>query len=195
MYLFFDTETNGLPINWKAPVTLLNNWPRLVQIAWQQIDKHSQLLRAEEFIIKPDGFVISKEATGIHGITTERAMREGFDLKTVMLEFASVIDRSDILVAHNMDFDEKIVGAEFIRTAVPHQMMNRQRICTMKASTDICRLPGPYGYKWPTLTELVQFLFQTDFEEAHQAGTDVAACVRCFFELKKRGVFLDEKKA
>ena len=162
MYLFFDTETNGLPINWKAPVTLLNNWPRLVQIAWQQIDKHSQLLRAEEFIIKPDGFVISKEATGIHGITTERAMREGFDLKTVMLEFASVIDRSDILVAHNMDFDEKIVGAEFIRTAVPHQMMNRQRICTMKASTDICRLPGPYGYKWPTLTELVQFLFQTD---------------------------------
>jgi hypothetical protein len=34
MYLFFDTETTGLPKNYKAPVTDLNNWPRLVQLAW-----------------------------------------------------------------------------------------------------------------------------------------------------------------
>jgi len=34
MYLFFDTETTGLPKNWKAPVTDLNNWPRLVQLAY-----------------------------------------------------------------------------------------------------------------------------------------------------------------
>lgn len=189
MYLFFDTETSGLPLNWKAPVTNLNNWPRLVQIAWQQIDEYGHLLQAEEFIIRPDGFVIPEEAARIHGISTERAMREGFELRTVMLEFASVIGRSEILVAHNLDFDEKIVGAEFIRTAIPHQMHYKQRFCTMKASTDICRLPGPYGYKWPTLTELVQFLFQTNFEEAHQAGSDVAACVQCFFELKKRGYF------
>ena len=33
-YLFFDTETTGLPRNWSAPVSDLNNWPRLVQIAW-----------------------------------------------------------------------------------------------------------------------------------------------------------------
>jgi len=33
--LFFDTETTGLPKNWKAPVEQLDNWPRLVQIAWQ----------------------------------------------------------------------------------------------------------------------------------------------------------------
>jgi len=30
MYLFFDTETTGLPRNWKAPVTDLDNWPRMV---------------------------------------------------------------------------------------------------------------------------------------------------------------------
>ncbi len=32
MYLFFDTETNGLPRNWKAPVTDLNNWPKLSEL-------------------------------------------------------------------------------------------------------------------------------------------------------------------
>jgi hypothetical protein len=34
MYLFFDTETTGLPSNYKAPATDLNNSPRLVQLAW-----------------------------------------------------------------------------------------------------------------------------------------------------------------
>lgn len=27
MYLFFDTETTGLPKRWNAPVTDLENWP------------------------------------------------------------------------------------------------------------------------------------------------------------------------
>jgi DNA polymerase III subunit epsilon len=30
MYLFFDTETTGIPRNYKAPVADLQNWPRLV---------------------------------------------------------------------------------------------------------------------------------------------------------------------
>jgi len=34
MYLFFDTETTGLPKKWKAPITDLDNWPRLVQLAY-----------------------------------------------------------------------------------------------------------------------------------------------------------------
>ncbi len=34
MYLFIDTETTGLPRNYRAPVTDLNNWPRMIQIAW-----------------------------------------------------------------------------------------------------------------------------------------------------------------
>ncbi len=32
MYLFFDTETTGLPKNWKASLTDLNNWPRLSEL-------------------------------------------------------------------------------------------------------------------------------------------------------------------
>ena len=32
MYLIFDTETTGLPKNWKAPLTDFDNWPRMVQL-------------------------------------------------------------------------------------------------------------------------------------------------------------------
>ncbi|HET7116363.1 MAG TPA: hypothetical protein VFI29_07720 [Hanamia sp.] len=35
MYLFFDTETTGLPKNWKAPVADLNNWPRLSELHYK----------------------------------------------------------------------------------------------------------------------------------------------------------------
>jgi len=44
MYLFFDTETTGLPKSWKAPVTDLNNWPRLVQLAYLQYDKDGTMI-------------------------------------------------------------------------------------------------------------------------------------------------------
>jgi DNA polymerase III subunit epsilon len=188
MYLFFDTETNGLPANWKKPVTDVHNWPRMVQLAWCQVDQHCQFLQARDFIIKPEGFMISDESVQIHGITTEKAIREGYDLKTVLVEFASVIDRSEIIVAHNLDFDEKIVGAEFVRMQIPHPLFSKRRICTMKQSTDFCRIPGNYGFKWPTLTELHTILFQTEFNECHNALVDVQACVRCFCELKKKGI-------
>ena len=31
-YLFFDTETTGVPRNYYAPVTDTNNWPRLEEL-------------------------------------------------------------------------------------------------------------------------------------------------------------------
>ena len=42
MYLLFDTETTGLPKNWKAPVTDVDNWPRLVQIAWLTYEDYAK---------------------------------------------------------------------------------------------------------------------------------------------------------
>ena len=185
MYLFFDTETAGLPRNRKAPVSDLNNWPRLVQIAWLQYDNSGSQVKGSDYIIKPEDFTIPHNSTKIHGITTKKAMEEGVLLDVVLEEFSTVIDRSDYLVAHNMDFDEKIVGAEFIRENISNRLLQTSRICTMKTSTNFCKIPGPYGYKWPTLSELHFTLFHTEFEETHNALVDVEVCAKCFFQLKK----------
>ncbi len=32
-YLFFDTETTGVPKDYKAPSSDTDNWPRMVQLA------------------------------------------------------------------------------------------------------------------------------------------------------------------
>jgi len=185
MYLFFDTETTGLPTNWKAPVQNVNNWPRMVQIAWLLYDANRNRIDEKEFIIKPEGFSIPDDATRVHGISTECAMDKGQDLDFVLKLFAEQIETAGMLVAHNMSFDEKIVGAEFIRKNIPNKLFQTNRICTMKESTGYCRIPGHYGYKWPKLSELHIELFGEDFEEAHNAAVDINATAKCFWKMKE----------
>lgn len=188
MYLFFDTETTGLPRNWRAPVSDLGNWPRMIQLAYWLYDDGGNKVSGGGFIIKPAGFTIPDDAAKIHGITTERALAEGVELLAVLREFQKAVEGAKCLVAHNMSFDEKIVGAEFLRNKMPDILPSKKRICTMHSSTDYCAIPGPYGNKWPKLTELHQKLFQKGFDEAHNAAADVLATIKCFWELKRLGV-------
>lgn len=188
MYLFFDTETTGLPLNRKAPVSDLNNWPRMVQLAWLLYDGNGNKISGKDYIIKPEGYIIPAEASKIHGITTERANAEGLNLQTVLWDFVSQVNKAEFLVAHNMKFDEKIVGAEFLRSKMPNSIASKKRICTMEKATNFCAIIGNYGYKWPTLTELHYKLFRTGFEESHNAAADIIATAKCFWELKRQGI-------
>lgn len=188
MYLFFDTETTGLPRDWSAPVSALSNWPRLVQIAWLLYDERGAGISKKEYIVRPEGFRIPQEAAGIHGITTEKASAVGVSLRKVLEEFSAVMEQAGYLVAHNMRFDERIVGAEFPRQGVAHRLFEAKKICTMTETTEYCKLPGNYGYKWPKLSELHFKLFNETFEEAHNAAVDVEVCAKCFWELAKRGI-------
>jgi DNA polymerase-3 subunit epsilon len=188
MYFFFDTETTGIPQNYKAPASDLSNWPRLVQIAWLITDENANELTSAEYIVKPKGFAIPEGAAKVHGITTEFATQNGVDLSDVLSETTKEIDNASVLFAHNMSFDEKILGAELLRSGYPNIVEAKRRRCTMQESTDYCRLPGRYGYKWPTLQELHSKLFNESFSGAHQALVDVRACAKCYFELRNRKV-------
>lgn len=188
MYLFFDTETTGLPKNWKAPVTAVNNWPRLVQLAYLYYDKDGKQIDGGDFIIKPEGFIIPAEASKVHGISHERALEEGKPLNSVLKIFAELIEESEFLIAHNISFDEKIIGAEFIRNKMPNTIEKKKKICTMQSSTDFCAIPGPYGNKWPKLSELHIRLFGLDFNEAHNAAADIGATAKCFWEMRRIGL-------
>jgi len=188
MYLFFDTETNGLPKRWGAPVNDLLNWPPLVQIAWMVYDDKIDLIKQKDVIIRPEGFKIDPMAAQIHGITQEIADKEGIELQPILEEFALDISRSTTIVAHNIAFDEMIVGAEFLRKEIKHKLFQKERLCTMKESTDFCQIPGKRGYKWPKLQELHKKLFGYEFEEAHNAKADINATAKCFWELRKRQI-------
>lgn len=184
MYLFFDTETTGLPKSWKAPVTDLDNWPRMIQIAWILFNEQGEIVEEAEHIVKPDGFEIPTEASDIHRVTTERANNEGVSIHAALHGFASAMYRAKMLIAHNISFDEKITGAEFLRYSINSPLWDIKRFCTMKSTTEYCQLDGSYGFKWPKMQELHVELFSEEFEEAHDALIDVRACAKCFFKLK-----------
>ncbi|MFO0434108.1 MAG: DNA polymerase III subunit alpha [Sphingobacteriaceae bacterium] len=191
MFLIFDTETTGLPRNYNAPLSDFDNWPRMVQIAWQLHDDSGALLDHRSIIIKPEGYTIPFNAVQIHGITNERAIEEGEDLKTILLQFAEVINKTSYLCGHNIEFDINIIGSEFLRCGLPNIFEGKQVIDTKNdQTTEYCAIPGGKGgkFKWPTLTELYTKLFNDSFAEAHNAAFDVAATAKVFFEIIKREI-------
>jgi len=191
MFLIFDTETTGLPRDYKAPLSDSDNWPRVVQIAWQLHDVTGNLISANSIIVKPNGFTIPFNAAQVHGITTERAIAEGHDLQGVMNEFVEAVKQTKYLCGHNLEFDLSIVGAEFIRLGMSDFFEGKPVIDTKNDDvTEFCAIPGGRGgkFKWPKLEELYVKLFNQGFEAAHNAAFDVQATAKAFFELLKRNI-------
>jgi DNA polymerase III subunit epsilon len=195
-YLVFDTETNGLPKDYKRPYTDVNNWPRIVQIAWtlggfeekMQFAFHAE---PECRVIKPDGWTIPDSVAAVHGISTAKASQIGTHLGEVLDEFQWAVMHADVLVAHNVKFDRAVVACELLRAgrtqAAVAIALEVKSFCTMEAGTPLCRIPGPYGWKWPRLNELYRHLFNRDPENQHSADGDVEATACCYEELRRRG--------
>ena len=190
MYLIFDTETTGLPQNYSAPISDLDNWPRVVQLAWQLHDQAGNYLSGGNYIIKPDGFTIPFNAEKVHGISTQRALDEGHDLKFVLEQFNNDLNKTTFIIGHNIDFDKNVMGAEYLRMNVDGPLLELNSIDTKDDATDYCKIEGGRGggYKWPTLTELHEKLFGEGFDDAHDAAADVEATTRAFLELVRLGV-------
>ena len=190
MYLIFDTETTGLPQNFNAPLSDSDNWPRMVQIAWQLHDENGELIENQDYIIKPEGYDIPFNATRIHGISTKMAQEQGRDLQEVLEEFTEVLKKTKVVAGHNIDFDYKIVGAELFRKGIENTLEKTPSADTMELGTDFCQLSGGKNgrYKSPKLEELYEKLYGKKFDEAHNAAADVNATAQVFFEMMRIGI-------
>src|SRR6218665_379046 len=194
MYLVFDTETTGLPKNFNAPLSDSDNWPRMVQIAWQIHDDNGNLIENQDYIIKPEGYDIPFNAARIHGITTKIANEEGRDLEEILIEFSKALEKIRVVSGHNVEFDYNIVGAEFHRKSITDNLQEKPKADTMILGTDYCQLPGGRGgkFKSPKLEELYEKLYGHKFDEAHNAAADVNATAQVFFEMMRIGVIPTE---
>lgn len=195
MYLVFDTETTGLPRDFKAPITDLDNWPRVVQLAWQLHDEAGELIIQKDYIIRPDGFNIPFESERIHGISTELALAVGENLSTVLELFQKDLARSNFMVGHNLKFDLNVLGCEFIRLGQETPLTKPVLDTCTERSAQLCQIPGGRGgkFKLPTLTELHLHLFNEGFNEAHNATADVESTARCFLELLRKAQYTLEE--
>lgn len=193
--LLFDTETTGLPKSGKP----LDEQPHIVQLAYILAEYDTEtyqywIMETEDIICDP-GVQIPEEVSKIHGITNEIAEKHPVFGKQAG-EFFRLALQVDFVVGHNIDFDMKMVMIEAQRIWPDenkrnawHKEVDEKALCTMQSSIKMCQLPFPSGragYKWPKLQELHKFLFDKEFDSAHNAVADIEATMRCFIELHKR---------
>lgn len=184
---YYDTETTGFPAKGGAP---LSAQPFIVQLAAILVDDDKGEVASMNAIIKPAGWTVPEDAAKIHGISTEKAERFGIPIASAMSMFSQLCRQAEQAVAHNDEFDVELIGFEIDRLAKPNVLLETPRFCTMKATTDICKLPGRYPgqFKWPKLIEAHQHFFSEGFDGAHDALVDVRACHRVHMHLLKNNL-------
>lgn len=189
--LFFDTETTGI---WQNGLDPLNpNQPHMVQLGAVLRDAHGKIYAELDTIVFPE-IDIPSDAARIHGITTEIADRFGVSRKNACLLFNDMVSLADRVVAHNLDFDKKIMKRAFLLESLNIDPFDKkEEICTMLSAIDVCRIPfkngfRKSGFKWPSLNEAHMYFTNTPVENAHNAMVDVKACINVYDGLKALGI-------
>lgn len=207
--LFFDTETNGLPANRWVPPAQHKHWPHILQIAWSLWSigdggDATLLTQASLYVQPPPDMVWSAEAAKVHGLTRPLLRDLGVPAEQVLTWFAADAREADLIVAHNLDFDKKVVWAAAARTGLPAlsdpaTWWPKAEQCFMLATTNICKIPTQptekcpvpkSPYKWPRLSDVWTWLWPTRPlpTDLHDASVDVDVLVQCWIALHAKGL-------
>lgn len=191
--LFVDTETTGFPrtqgfgkfYDYKDVKTY--DTSRVVSYAFFLSDKEVENVSSECCnIVYPDFNIPNSD---FHGITPEMALEEGVKWGDVTGVLESMVNESDFIVGHNIDFDVHVLCSELHRGGykdLASKFFNMQRIDTMKLGTNITRLPGKFGnYKYPKLSELYFHFFREEMKGAHDAKQDILNTMKCYYCIQK----------
>ena len=87
-YIFvMDVETNGFikSRNAQPQATNLSLFPRIVQLSWGIYTEDGKCKEIKNYIIKPDGWMMNG-SDKCHGISQEKAEKEGIDIKYVLIQ-------------------------------------------------------------------------------------------------------------
>lgn len=189
-HFFFDSETTGFP-NPNLPDEH-EKQAHIVQLAGILTDDTGAIEGSFNFLIQPSGWEIAPNVALIHGITTQKAIRFGVPIVVAMAAFKSFCKRAVLEIAHNHQFDDKMVRMEARRCEDPEfATAARETFCTMTAMTPVCQLPNAKRadqYKWPKLQEAYKHAFGKEFADAHDAMADVIACKELFFWMKAQNI-------
>lgn len=210
--LVFDTETTGVrprkpkgaPKDWKPS---LSHEPALVQLAAMLFEGTRPVSHLSCFLHPKGGdknpvpipdpafsksgdFAADKEFFDGAGITQDVVDAVGLDYRVGLGVLNNMVRVSDRIVAHNMQFDDPIIRAAYSRiSASQRQWWDTPKFCTIHSLTDVMKLPGKWGFKWPSLDEAYRYYVDPDgFDGAHDAMVDVVACSKILFAVEELGI-------
>ena len=200
LILCFDTETTGLPQGRHISIYETEKWPHIVQLSFMVYDteKKEVVQEYDEVIKISENVELTPKSVEIHGITRDVIEKRGIPIEKALYAFKCALRTSDCSIGHNLSFDKRLLIVESIRNkgfdandnSVVQFRFNKE-FCTMLNSVDVCKIKmlrkdgsGSFYYKYPTLLELHEHLFQTKPHNAHDSKVDVIVCLRCYCKLE-----------
>lgn len=177
-YLAFDTETTGL-VQFRAdPGSSVQ--PDMVQLAAILYDLEREYATIN--LIVESGVELTDEVVRIHGISQEIVRDFGVPRSVAVAMFNNLVRKADELVAHNLNFDMRVIQTAYYReNKDPSLLIRPTRTCTMLDATPVMQLPNPKRpdkWKWPNLQESYKYFVDSKgFDGAHDAMADARACV------------------
>lgn len=162
--LIFDTETTGLPLH---PNARLELQPHIIEWGGMLVDEEGTELAALNFLIDP-GIPLPEVITKITGIKPEDLAGQP-TFKFAAMQFKSMFERADQLIAHNLPFDSSLMKFDLTRCGMldgwPWPRLN---LCTVQEHAEM------WGRR-PKLTELYEFYMGAPLAQTHRAIDDVRA--------------------
>jgi DNA polymerase III epsilon subunit-like protein len=193
--LVLDTETTGFPKQWKITPNNTNtaNWynARVIEIAWIISDNNGNVVKKENYIIKPIGeFNITPMNQLIHGFSKEQVLANGYDMESILIKMKKDVEIYNVntIIAHNYEFDSNVILSEIYRLSNTSytSIFERNKYCTMLNGTSITKLmPYRFGnYKYPKLPELcLHYDIEFDPNMAHGALYDTEKTIECYMKM------------
>lgn len=203
MYLFFDTETTGLPDFNRDLVDPAQ--PHIVQLACLLTDNVGRELVTFKAPIIPEGYTIDEtgRAFEVNRVTNAMANDYGVTLRQALAMFRMFESKAVLKVAHNYRFDGFLLKAAHARAGVDPIDPPIEKFCTMKAMTEIMKLPPTANMvaagftdkpKSAKLAEAYTYCTGKQIENAHDALADVKACKDVFFWIMKQGFYKEQPR-
>ena len=159
----FDSETTGLLLPSSAPI---EKQPKIIELGAIRIDLDTDEQITFNELIDPEE-PISEKITKITGITNADLVGKPTfkQLSRTIVEF---FKDTDILFAHNAQFDVGMLTNDLIRADVTDFVWPAEIICTVHEYTPIM------GYR-PRLIDLYNFVMHTPLKQSHRAVDDCKA--------------------
>jgi len=96
-------------------------------------------------------------ATLVNGLTTEYLKGAGGPVEHALQFYSDLINQGYIVAAYNAQFDLKQMRAELRKKGMDDLFLKTPNVCLMRAATNVCKIPGKRGFKFPKLSEACEF--------------------------------------
>lgn len=195
LVLVYDCETTGLAhgTDYTDP-----NMPFLASIAAILYDEEAhRIIASINSMIQPDGWTMPEEAGRVNGLTNEALQRLGVPAPALFPACIALMFKADLRVAHNVDFDSKVIAAALWRhvakessAETAHETVKAwlalPSYCTMQESKNFVKALDKRGrIKYPKLTEAYKFFFDKELDRAHSANADAVAALEIYLALNR----------